>query len=285
MAIQHRDAVARRRDLERLLLLERGQVAADAPEDLLRLRLQLVLLAGDVRHYIVHDVHAADTGVSGSRDGLHGDDGHGVDEAEPGLEGGEGDHEADDCAVAIAHQEPLVQPELLTLVRYQAEVVQVHRRHHERRQRVAAEVLGVGEDGDVGGLEGPLDVAGDVAVEAAEDDVAVGEQLGPALTHHQLAEGVAHGLGLLPVDGIAVPLAGGPRGGADGDELQVRVALQQEDESLADGARAAEDAWGRGTSVSPRAGGGVFSVAGRAAGVIPQFLIGNWVILTVARRN
>lgn len=79
-------------------------------------------------------------------------------------------------------------------------------------------------------------------VQAAEDDIAFTELARLALLNHQIAHG-AHGGGLLPLDGIAVLLAGGLWRSADSDELQEGVVLEQEDEALADGAGGAEDTW------------------------------------------
>ena len=84
------------------------------------------------------------------------------------------------------------------------------------------------------------DFTGDVRVQAAEDDVAVGELAGLTLANDELADGT-HGGGLLPPHGILVLLAGGPGRGADGVEDEVRVLGEQQDEALADGARAAQD--------------------------------------------
>lgn len=79
-------------------------------------------------------------------------------------------------------------------------------------------------------------------VQAAEDNIAFTELARLALLDHQIAHG-AHGGGLLPLDGIAVLLACGLGRGADGDELQEGVVLEQENEALADGAGGAEDTW------------------------------------------
>lgn len=54
---------------------------------------------------------------------------------------------------------------------------------------------------------------------------------------------MTHRGGLLPLDGIAVLLAGGLRRCADGDKLEEGVVLQKEDEALANRASCAEDTW------------------------------------------
>ena len=84
-------------------------------------------------------------------------------------------------------------------------------------------------------------LAGDIGIEPAKHHVAVRKLLRPALPHDQVGN-VAHGRGLFPPDGILVLLSGGASRGADGVEVERRVALQEEDEALADGASAAEDA-------------------------------------------
>lgn len=181
VAVQDRNTVAGCRHPELLLVLERSGVGVERTQDLLGLGLELVLLARNEGHDIVNDVHAADTGVSSTRDSLHGDDGYGIDLAEAGLEGGKGGDEANDGAVAVAYQEALVEAEGLALVGDQVEMVEVDGRDDEGHEGVASVVLCVGEDGNVGVLELLLDVAGDIAVETAEDDVTVGELAGLAL--------------------------------------------------------------------------------------------------------
>lgn len=90
--------------------------------------------------------------------------------------------------------------------------------------------------------KGRTNVASDIRVETAEDDVAVGKLRGLALAHDEVADG-AHGGGLLPFRGVAVLLAGGARGGANGDELEVGQLAEQQNKTLSDGACASKDAW------------------------------------------
>ena len=181
VAVQDRNTVAGCRHPELLLVLERSGVGIERTQDLLGLGLQLVLLTRNEGHDVVNDVHAADTGVSSTRDSLHGNDGYVIDLSETRLEGGKGGDEADDGAVAVAYQEALVEAEDLALVGDQVEMVEVDGRDDEGHERVASVVLCVGEDGNVGVLELLLDIAGDIAVEAAEDNVAVGKLAGLAL--------------------------------------------------------------------------------------------------------
>lgn len=84
-------------------------------------------------------------------------------------------------------------------------------------------------------------LAGNVRVKTAEHNVAVAELRGLALADDEVGDG-AHGRGLLPPHGIAVFLASRAGRGADSDELEVWVLRQKQDETLADGAGAAENA-------------------------------------------
>lgn len=86
----------------------------------------------------------------------------------------------------------------------------------------------------------PTDFPCYARVQAAEDDIAITELARLALLDDQIAHG-AHGRGLLPLDGIAVLLASRLGRGADGDELQEGVVLEEEDEALAHRAGGAEN--------------------------------------------
>lgn len=240
VTIQHGDPVAGCRDSQRLLIFEGGRLGVDAAQNLLCFRLELVLLARNEGHHVVNDVHAANTGVSRTRHGLHGHDGDGIDLAKTRLQGGEGDHEPNDGAVAVAHEEALVQTKRLLLVGDEVEMVEVDGRDDKGDERIAAVVLRIGEDGKAGILELLLNVTGDVAVEAAEDNVAVGELAGLAVANDQVADIGSDGLCLLPPDSIAVLLPGGSRRGTQAYELERRVLLEEQDEALADRTSAAE---------------------------------------------
>lgn len=150
MTIHDRNAVACSRHAEALLLHEGGLGVIDTTEDLAGLGLELVLLARDEGHDVVDDVHGADSGVARAADGLHGDDADGGDGAKGGLEGGEGDDEADDGAVGVADQEALLEAVDGALVGDEVEMGEVHGGDDEGNEGIAAVVLGVGEDGDVG---------------------------------------------------------------------------------------------------------------------------------------
>lgn len=150
VAVHDGDAVAGGRDAEAVLLDKGGAGAVEAAQDLAGLGLELVLLARDEGHDVVDHVHARDARVPRARDGLHGDDGHGRDGAERGLERGKGDDEADDGAVGVADEEAPAEPADGTLVGDEVEVGEVDGRDDEGDEGVAAVVFGVGEDGDVG---------------------------------------------------------------------------------------------------------------------------------------
>lgn len=151
--VQHGHARAARRDAQVPLLLEARPLSVDVAEDLARLVLQLVLLALDVRHDVVEDVHGADAGVTRARHGLEGDDGGALDGAEGLLEGGEGDGDANDGAVGVADEEALLGAHGLALVGDQVHVREVDGRNDEGDNGVLAVVARVGEDGEVGLLE------------------------------------------------------------------------------------------------------------------------------------
>ena len=91
----------------------------------------------------------------------------------------------------------------------------------------------------------PTHVAGDVAVQAGEDDVAVGELARLAPLHDEGANAVREGQGLLPAHRVAVRLVRRPVRRAHGVQVKVRVQGQQKDEALAHRARGAEHAWTR----------------------------------------
>lgn len=94
-----------------------------------------------------------------------------------------------------------------------------------------------------GELRGRLkhtNIACNVGVQTAKDNVTFEKLARLALLDDEVAHR-AHWGGLLPLDGIAVLLACRLGRGADGNELEERVVLQQEDEALANGAGGAED--------------------------------------------
>lgn len=81
----------------------------------------------------------------------------------------------------------------------------------------------------------------DITVQSGEDDVAILEVLGLALPHDEIAELLGHGRGLLPLHCLPVRLASRARRSPDGMEHQEGMLCEQEDESLAHGARGAQD--------------------------------------------
>nr|POE73246.1 hypothetical protein CFP56_73760 [Quercus suber] len=150
VAVQHGHARTGAGDLEVGGFLERGGVPVDAAQDLARFALQLVFFAGDVRDDVVEDVHAADARVPGARESLERDHGAFFDRAEFCLEGGEGDHEADDGAVGVADLEALLEAPFFTLVGDEGQMREVHGRDHEGHKWMASVVLCIGEEWDVG---------------------------------------------------------------------------------------------------------------------------------------
>ena len=66
---------------------------------------QFVLLTANVRHDIVQDVEAQDTGIACARDGLHGHDEHGIEWTESMLECGKGDSYACGSTVGVGDNE------------------------------------------------------------------------------------------------------------------------------------------------------------------------------------
>lgn len=102
MSVENRYSIARGGDSQIRAVIESRTVGIDRAEDLLRFRLQFVFLARDVGDDVVEDVHAADAGISGSGNGLHGHDTDLLDGSEARLDGGDGDDETDHGAVGVA---------------------------------------------------------------------------------------------------------------------------------------------------------------------------------------
>ena len=150
MAVEHRHAVAGSADLETGLQVDPRALRIDRAENLLRLGLELVLFTRNVGYHVIDNVHAADTGVAGTRDGLHRDDRDCGDWAKRSLERRKRNDQANDSAVGVAHQKALVKLMVLALVVHNVEVVEVDSRHNERYERVLAMVFCVGKDGNVG---------------------------------------------------------------------------------------------------------------------------------------
>ena len=127
----------------------------DTAKDLERLPLDLLLFATDVRHDIIEDIERCHARVPCSRDGLHGGDEDGLDGAERLFERGKGDDDGGGRAVGVGDDEAALERgrEEGLLLRDDGEVRGVDERDDEGDVRVAAEVFGVGEDGEVGGAE------------------------------------------------------------------------------------------------------------------------------------
>jgi hypothetical protein len=83
-----------------------------------------------------------------------------------------------------------------------------------------------------------------IAVQAAEDDVyLILELFRAAVLEHKVTQLLAHGQALLPLDSIAVFLAGVPGAGSDGGKSEVRVKGKEEDEALAYTTSCAKDTY------------------------------------------
>lgn len=149
VAVEDGHAVTRGRDAD-ILVLEADVAGLHPAEDLARLRLELVLLAGDEGHDVVEDVHAGDAWVARTGDGLHGDDAGGADRAKARDERGERDGDPCDGAVGVADDEAGPESVRLALVWDQREMVDVYGRDDERHVRCKTIVLCVGEDGVFG---------------------------------------------------------------------------------------------------------------------------------------
>jgi hypothetical protein len=82
--------------------------------------------------------------------------------------------------------------------------------------------------------------AGNIAVQAREDQVTVLELLRNALLYDQVSDALRERQRLLPLDSILVLLSCGALRGTDCVEHKVWVERKQKDEALADGARGTE---------------------------------------------
>jgi hypothetical protein len=210
VAVHDWNTVASGRDTKPLLLNESSSLVVNATENLAGLSLELVLLARDEGDNVIDDVHAGDSRVTGTRNGLQSNNGDGRDRSESGLESGEGNNETNDSAVGVAHEETLVQRANRALMRDEVEMGEVDGGNDERHERIATVVLCVREDRNIGLDELELNIASDVRVKATEDNITVLELLSLAFSHNHLGN-IAHGRGLLPSDGILVLLAGRAR--------------------------------------------------------------------------
>lgn len=150
VTIRDSDTGARSADAEASLLLEGSGVRAQSTQNLLGLVFKLVLLSANEGNHVVHDVHARNAGIASSRQCLLGEDLDFLDGAELGLEGGEGNDDANDSTVGVADEESLLQAKLLSLVRDQIQMVGVHGGDDEGHQGMLPVVLCVREDGDFG---------------------------------------------------------------------------------------------------------------------------------------
>ena len=165
-------------------------------------------------------------------------------DAEALVDGREREDEADDGAVGVGDDVAagLVAP---GLVLDEVEVVGVDLGDDEGNVGGHAEGAGVRDDGAAGGGELWLELAGDVGVEGGEDDL------------RQLADDQLRGVGLdghgrdvrrhrgveLPAAGLAVGFAGAAITGGEPGDLKPGMVAEELDESLADRAGRAENAY------------------------------------------
>lgn len=150
MAVHDWNAVTSGRNTKTLLLNESSTLFIKATKNLAGFSLELVLLARDEGDNVVDDVHAGDSRVTSSRNGLQSNDGDGRDGSESSLESGEGNDETNDGAVGVAHEEALVKRANRALMRDEIEMGEVDGGNDERHERIATVVLCVGEDRDIG---------------------------------------------------------------------------------------------------------------------------------------
>jgi hypothetical protein len=100
-------------------------------------------------------------------------------------------------------------------------------------------------------------ILSNIAVQTAEDNVdLVLELFGCAALDNQVAQLFAHGQALLPLDGIAVLLAGASGAGSHGGECEVRVEGEKKDEALAYATGGSENTFRRVLSAGRRPNGG-----------------------------
>jgi hypothetical protein len=238
VAVERGDAVARRRDIHPVQV-EFG--AVEAAEQFAGLLLHLLLFAADVGDGVVEDLHRGDAGVAGTRDGLQGRD---VDPFEPEpVERGERRDHRDGRAVRVL-QERAVPAALVALDLDEVDVFGVHLGDDERDGGGHPGVRGVRGD-DVARLgEAGFDRGTDRGGERGEQQWHVVRNLvGVGRPHGHLADAVGDGDVESPLGGVVVAPAGRVLAGGQRGDLEVGVWVEELDESLAHGARRAEDAY------------------------------------------
>ena len=155
MAVKHGHARARGADDGGSLHFESGAIGIQPGQNFLCFHLELFLLAGNIRDHVVDHVHGGDAWVAGSGKGLESHHGRLRDGAETGLKGGERNHEPYHGAIRVADKKSFFAEGVeLALVGNEREVGQVDGGDNQGNVWVAPVVFGIGEDCDIGFLEG-----------------------------------------------------------------------------------------------------------------------------------
>lgn len=155
VAVDDGDTGACGRDVDLLgrVEIKRLVVGCDAAEDLVGLPFDFIFFAADEGDDVVHDIQAAYTGVTCTRDGLEGGDHDGLEGPKGLFEGGEGDDDAGGGAVGVGDDVALFEAELFPLVGDDGEVGRVDEGDDERAEGVSAVVFGIGVDDEIGRSE------------------------------------------------------------------------------------------------------------------------------------
>jgi len=95
---------------------------------------------------------------------LHGDDGDLIYGAESCLQSGEGDDNANNGTVGVAHNKAFLNRVLSALVWYDGEVVEVDGGDDERDEIMAPVIFGIAENSQVGLLESSFNISCNIAV-------------------------------------------------------------------------------------------------------------------------
>ena len=225
----------------------RDRAAADLPQDLPRLDLELLLFAGNPGNHVVQDLVAGDAGQAGAGYRLQGDH-RDAFEPEGGGQRLERQHQPDRRAVRVG-DDAVRQVGAVPGRRQQCEVVRIHLGHEQRDVFVHAVGAGVRYDQAATGELG-LDVSGHAGVQGREHDVELLVlQLVDRVDGHR-RDGFVDRPGLNPGDRVAVGLPRGSLGGGQRGQLEPRVPLEQRDEPLAHGAGRTENGGAEGFASS-----------------------------------
>ena len=225
MPVDRRDPVAVGRDDHRSRLEGR---AVPAPEDLCRLRLDLLLFPFDVRDDVVHEIPGGHAGIAGSREGLQRGDDHPLD-AELSLQGRESESEPDRRAVGVG-DDAAGPASPLFLYRQGVQMPVVHLRDQQGDVGGEAVVAAIAQDGVTGLRECSLDLPGYGGVERREDDVAGEVGLAGAEVH--FSRPFRHIRRDLPANQLAVVPSSRPLGCGQRGQLEPRMRGEHRHEPL-----------------------------------------------------